>query len=231
MLYTLVIRPFEFLIGSLFQWLAAMTGNYGISLILLSIVVSTLLIPFAHFAEKLQQKERDIQQRMKPKMEEYKSVFKGYELHLYISNLYRFHHYHPIYALRGLLGLLIQLPLFIGAYSYLTEYAGINGVSFLFLQDLGAPDNLIQIGSMRISILPFVMTVVNVLSGYVYGKEMSKSENISIVAIALFFLVILYNAPSGLLLYWTCNNLFNLGKNLIYRQVKLKKTIVGRVLA
>lgn len=217
MFHLIFVRPFELLIGTLFHMLVNMSGNHGVALILLSVVVSTMLVPFAHIAEILQQKERAAQKRMKPKMDEYKAVFKGYELHLYISNLYRFHHYHPIYALRGLIGLFIQLPFFLGAYAFLTSYAEINGISFLFLKDLGAPDNLLRLGAWHINILPFVMTAVNLLSGYVYGVQISKSENISIVSIALLFLVILYGAPSGLLVYWTCNNLYNLFKNLIYR--------------
>jgi YidC/Oxa1 family membrane protein insertase len=226
-LYTIFVYPFELLIGFLFRSLYNFSGNYGVSLILLSVAVSTLLVPFAHIAEKLQRRERDIQKRMKPKMDEYRSVFKGYELHLYITNLYRYHHYHPLYALRGLIGLFIQLPFFLGAYAFLTKYTGINGVSFLFLSDLGSPDRLIQLGSIEINLLPFVMTAVNLLSGYVYGVQITRSENISIVAIALVFLVILYNAPSGLLLYWTCNNLYNLGKNILYRQIVLPRSVTA----
>jgi membrane protein insertase Oxa1/YidC/SpoIIIJ len=71
------------------------------------------------------------------------------------------------------------------------------------------------------------MTAVNLLSGYVYGVQITRSENISIVAIALVFLVILYNAPSGLLLYWTCNNLYNLGKNILYRQIVLPRSVTA----
>ena len=214
MLYTILFKPFELLIGTIFIWLERVIPSHGVSLILLSIVVSTLVLPLTLLVERYQQKERDVQLAMKPKIDEFKSVYKGYERYLYINEVYRRHNYHPVYALRGLLGLLIQIPFFIGAYSFLSHYPGIQGVGFLFLSDLGQADHLLPFG---INLLPFVMTAANLLSGYVYGTKISVSENINIIVIALLFLVILYSSPSGLLVYWTCNNLYSLGKNLVIK--------------
>jgi YidC/Oxa1 family membrane protein insertase len=212
-----MFKPFETFIGTIFLWLVKTVNNYGISLILLSVIVSTILLPFYHFAEKLQQKERLIQQRMKPKIDEFKSVYKGYELYLYINNVYRLNNYHPAYALRGLLSLMIQIPFFIGAYAFLANYEGLVEVSFLFLSDLAAPDKIISLGFIKINFLPFLMTGINLISGYVYAKGMTWSENITIIVVSLIFLIVLYNASSGLLVYWTCNTTFNLGKNLLYK--------------
>ena len=214
MLYTILFRPFELLIGKIFILLEGLIPSHGVSLILLSIVVSTIVLPLTLLVERFQQKERDVQMAMKPKIDEFKSVYKGYERYLYVNEVYRRHNYHPVYALRGLLGLLILIPFFIGAYSVLSHYTGIKDVGFLFLRDLGSPDHLLPFG---INLLPFVMTGANLLSGYVYGTKISLQENINIIAIALLFLVILYTSPSGLLLYWTCNNLYSLAKNLVVK--------------
>lgn len=212
MLYTILFKPFEVLIGKIFIWLEGFVPSIGISLILLSLIVSTLVLPLYLLVERVQEKERKVQLAMKPKIDEFKSVHKGYERYLYINEVYRRHNYHPVYALRGLLGLLIQIPFFIGAYSFLSHYPGIQGVSFLFLQDLGLPDHLLPFG---LNVLPFVMTAANLASGYVYGRKLSLQENLNIIVIAVVFLVILFSAPSGLLVYWTCNNLYSLVKNLI----------------
>lgn len=210
----LITKPFELFIGTIFLWLLSTFNNHGVALILLSLVVNILLLPFYNFAEKIQKKERLVQQQMKPKLEEFKSVYEGYELHLYTKNVYRLNDYHPIYALRGLVSLLIQFPFFMGAYAFLSSYAGFQGVSFLFISNLAQPDGLLSIGDITINLLPFLMTGINLLSGYVYATDMSRSEKITIVVVALVFLFLLYGAPSSLLIYWTFNNIFSLVKNV-----------------
>ena len=170
----------------------------------------------------IEKKEKDVQAKMKPKLDEFKSIYKGYELHLYTNNVYRLNNYHPAYSLRGLVSLLIQIPFLMGAYAYLSTYSGFQGVSFLFLNDLAQPDGLLKIGAMSINLLPFVMTIINLASGYIYSKESNITEKITIVGMALFFLIILYSSPASLLLYWTCNNIFSFVKTVVYEKKELE---------
>lgn len=208
--------PIELLMEFLMVHFYSMIGSYGVSLIFTSLSINIVMIPVFWYAEKLQQRERDIQAAMRPKIQEYKSVFKGYELHLYITNLHKQHNYHPVYALRSLLGLFIQVPFFVATYNFLSHYKAVEGVSFLFIGDLGRPDMLLSAFSYSINIFPFIMTAVNLVSSFVYGKMLTKTERINIYVIALFFLVLLYGSPSGLLLYWTCNNVFSLFKSMVF---------------
>lgn len=217
------VAPFDKVIGKIFLWLLNLIGNHGVTLIFLSIVVNIILFPFYHMAEKIEKKEKDIQAKMKPKIEEFKSVYKGYELHLYIKNVYRLNNYHPIYSLRGLISLLIQIPFFMGAYSYLSSFTGFEGVAFLNLANLAQPDALLKLGALTINLLPFIMTFINLAAGYIYAKNGEMSEKITIIVIALFFLVILYNSPSSLLIYWTCNNIISLIRNIITVKLESKK--------
>lgn len=221
----LFIKPLANFIGVIFMFILRFTKNHGLSLILLSIVVNLILFPFYYMAEKVEKKEKDVQAKMKPKLEEFKSVYKGYELYLYTNNVYRMHHYHPAYALRGLVSLLIQIPFFMGAYAFLSSYAGFQGVSFLFIRDLSQPDQLLNLGSLSINILPFVMTFINLYSGYIYSKGEGMTEKLTIVLMALFFLVILYSSPSSLLVYWTFNNVFSLVKSLVYDKKEVKEAL------
>ena len=85
---------------------------------------------------------------------------------------------------------------------------------------------LIPFFSYSINLLPFIMTAVNIVSSFVYGKLLTKAETINIYVIALVFLVLLYNSPSGLLLYWTCNNIFSLFKSMVFAAQLRKKTKV-----
>lgn len=209
-----IVKPFSKFIEIIFLWILSIIGNKGVSLLVLSIVVNILLYPFYNFAEKIEKKEKNAQKIMKPKLEEFKSVYSGYELYLYTNNVYRLNNYHPLYALRGLVGLLIQVPFFMGAYDFLSKYNGFEGVSFLMITDLSSPDGLFKIGAIVINILPFLMTGINLWSGYIYTEGSELKEKVPVIVIAIFFLIVLYNSPSSLLIYWTFNNVFSLFKNI-----------------
>ena len=223
----IIVTPFVKIIEKIFLFVLKIVQNPGAAIIFLRMAVSIILSPFYYIAEKIEQKERDIQDKMRPKIEEFKSVYKGQELHLYIKNVYRLNGYKPIYSLRGLVSLLIQIPFFIGAYTYLSNYIGFQGVGFLNLSNLAEADALIKLGRLSINVLPFLMTFINLAAGYVYAKDKDVKDKATIVLIALVFLIILYNSPSSLLIYWTFNNLFSLVKNIIIVKLDTRKKIMG----
>lgn len=194
-------------------------GNYTLSLICVSLCVGFGSLPFYHIAETWQDRERAIQKKLAPKLAEFKSVFKGATLNSYVRTLYRQNHYHPIMSVRNSVGLLIQIPFFFAAYNLLSHYSGFNGVQAIFFSDLSKPDGLLKIGDISINIMPFVMTGINLISAAIYAKKTGLREKIQMYGIAALFLVLLYNSPSALLFYWTCNNLFSLLKNLVYSKI------------
>jgi hypothetical protein len=169
-------------------------------------------------AEKWQKIERDIQKRLAPKIAKIKTFSKGDEQYMLLSAYYRQNHYHPVYALRSSIGLLIQIPFFIAAYSYLSHLELLNGSSFLFIADLGKPDKLLPIAD-GINLLPVLMTLINITAGAVYTRGFGLKDKVQLYGIAVVFLILLYNSPSGLVLYWTLNNVFSLFKN-IYIKIK-----------
>ena len=216
LIYNIIIAPLEYLMRLILENSYQLTGSFGVSILFVSLTVSIAILPLYLFADKLQDKERDIQRRMKSKIDEFKSVYKGYELHLYLSNTYKQYGYHPVYGLRSLLGLAIQIPFFIAAFHLLSNYSGMNGKAFIFFNDLAKPDGLLNIAGYSINIMPFVMTAFNLGAAFIYGKKISLKENIQLYFISLVFLVLLYASPSGLLFYWTCNNIFTFFKNIVH---------------
>lgn len=194
----------------------SLTDSWGVSLILLSLAVNIALIPLYHLAETWQEAERTIQRAMTPKLTEINAVFAGRERWMYTRALYRLHGYSPAYSLRTSFGLLIQIPFFFAAYHLLNAAPELKGASWLFLVDLGKPDGLLAFGSVTINLLPIVMTVANLVSAAVYTTRLTRREAIQLYGLAALFLVLLYPSSAALLVYWTCNNLFSLGKNLVY---------------
>ncbi|GHU16860.1 hypothetical protein FACS1894163_06990 [Spirochaetia bacterium] len=145
-LYTIIIYPLTLIIEFVFLVSRKVFDEPGISIIVISAAISILCLPLYSVAEKWQENEREIQKRLKPKISKIKAVFSGDEQYMILSTYYRQNHYHPAYAMRSTFGLLIQIPFFIAAYSYLSHLEILKGSSFLLLSDLGAPDRLIANG-------------------------------------------------------------------------------------
>ena len=75
---------------------------------------------------------------------------------------------------------------------------------------------MINLGAFSVNVLPILMTVINLASALVYTHNMTRRDKMQLYGMAAVFLVLLYDAASGLVLYWTCNNIFSLGKNIVY---------------
>ncbi|MDR1106906.1 MAG: YidC/Oxa1 family membrane protein insertase, partial [Treponema sp.] len=190
----------------------------GLSIISVSVAVTFLCLPLYIVAEKWQKKERETFGRLKPKIDKIKSVFRGDERYMILSVYYRQCHYHPVYALRASFGILIQIPFFMAAYTYLSHLESIRGVPFLFIRDLGLPDALLPFsGGVHVNVLPVAMTLINCAAGAIYTRGLPARDKLQLYGMAAVFLALLYNSPSGLVLYWTMNNVFSLVKNIFYR--------------
>ncbi|MDR2630506.1 MAG: membrane protein insertase YidC [Spirochaetaceae bacterium] len=232
-LYTIVIFPLVQIIELCYIFVYRVFHNPGVALFGVSIAVSVLTLPLYLRAKKWQETERKLQKHLAPKIAKIKAVFKGDEQYMMLSTYYRQNHYHPIYAMRNTFGLLIQIPFFIAVYSFLSNLKALQGSPFLFIRDLGAPDALFSIGrgTIPINILPVAMTVINCISGAVYTKGLAIKDKVQIYGMAVIFLALLYNSPSGLVLYWTMNNIFSLLKNIVIKTKHAKKWIYGILFA
>lgn len=225
LIYTIIIAPIELLIEVCFVLFYKIFHNLGFSIAAISVFVTIVTLPLYHVAEQLQKRERDQRLKLQPQIDRIKSTFKGDEQYMMLSTLYRQNGYHPLYALRSSVGLFIQVPFFIAAYHFLSHLPQFQGSRFLFIPDLGKPDGLLTIGGVAINVLPIVMTLVNILASIVYTKGFPTRDKVQLYGIAGLFLVLLYQSPSALVLYWTLNNVFSLVKALFYK-LKHPRTIL-----
>jgi len=224
-LYNIFIFPLVQIVEISFVIVYRIFNNKAIAIFGVSAVITACTMPLYFIAEKWQIIEREIQEKLKIKIKKIKSVFKGDEQYMVLSAFYRQNHYHPIYALRSSLGVFIQVPFFIAAYAYLSNLEFIKGSSFIFIRDLGAPDRLFSVGSFYLNLLPIAMTLINCVSGAIYTKGLANREKIQIYGMAFVFLVLLYNSPSGLVLYWTMNNIFSLIRNILLKTKHAPKIV------
>jgi YidC/Oxa1 family membrane protein insertase len=230
--YNIIIYPLVQIISLIYLFVFRIFENPGIALIGVSFAVSVLTLPLYFEAEKWRNLERETQKRLAPKIAKIKAAFKGDEQYLILSVFYRQNHYHPIYALRSSIGLLLQIPFFMAAFSYLSHLDTLQGTPFIGIPNLGAPDGLLRIspgGSeneiLVFNMLPIIMTLFNISAAALYTKGQRLTEKIQLLGMAAVFFILLYDSPSGLVLYWTCNNLFSLVKNCL-QKTKHAKNIV-----
>lgn len=224
-LYTVFIYPVYIFAEIIFFIANNITeDSAGASIIILSLGINIITLPIYNVAEAWQEKERAAQKKMKAKIADIKAVFKGDERYMILSAYYRQNNYHPLYALRSLFALFIQIPFFIAAYNLLSVLPALNGTPFLFLKDLGSPDKLISAGAVSINVLPIIMTAVNIAASAVYTKGLELKDKLTLYITAFLFLLLLYNSSSALVLYWTLNNIFSLLKNIFYKVRLNKKT-------
>jgi len=224
-LFTLFIWPIQFILEFLFVLFNRIFSAPGLAIIFLSIVVNIFLLPIYLIADRWQKEDQDLQKKMKKKLDVIRSAFKGDEKQMIINAYYRQMGYSPVFMLKASVGLILQIPFFIAAYHFLSKTSMLSGVSFLFLTDLNTPDALLKLpfaifGTDKVNIMPFIMTVINLLSAFIYAKNMGKREIIQLSVMAFVFLILLYSSPSGLVLYWTMNNIFSLVKNSTIKYIK-----------
>lgn len=216
-LYNLIIYPLIQIIEVVYLVVWKVFKNSGYAVLGVSVAVTFLCLPLYIIAENWQEKERQVQKKLKPGIDRIKAVFKGDEQYMILSTFYKQNHYHPMMALRSSFGLLIQIPFFMAAYTYLSNLEELRGFSFWFIRDMGSPDAMFKIGSFTINVLPIAMTLINCIAGAIYTKGLGIKDKLQIYCMAGVFLVLLYNSPAGLVLYWTMNNVFSLIKNIFYK--------------
>lgn len=216
-LYNLIIRPLYLFFEFVFVKAFALTGNYGYTIIALSLTINLLVFPLYRSADRMQKEEREKEERLSYWTEHIKKTFKGDERYMMLQTYYRQNGFKQTDSLKGTVSLILQIPFFIAAYRFLSGLQQLNGVSFGILHNLGKPDALLSIAGVSVNVLPILMTVINWISGTIYTRGMPIKSKIQLYSMALIFLVLLYKSPAGLVFYWTLNNLFSLCKNIFYK--------------
>ena len=214
-LFLLFIEPIKLMIEVIYFYAYKITGNCALAILFLSLTVNILVLPLYNRADDLQLKAKAKEDEIRPMAAHIKKVFKGDEKVMMLQTFYREAGYSPVNTLKSAVSLLLQIPFFMAAYYFLSELKMLHGVSLGPIADLGKPDMLINAGSLKINLLPILMTLINIVSSFIYAGKQSLKDKFKLVGMALVFLVLLYGSPSGLVFYWTLNNTFSLVKNII----------------
>ena len=234
-LYTLLIGPLELFFEILFSLANRVIDNPGLSIIFLSLAMNFLVLPLYKMADDIQAESQATEEKLRYWSNHIKKTFTGDERYMMLQTYYRQNNYKPYDVLKGSVSLMLEIPFFMAAYNFLSSLPLLHGASLGPIQNLGAPDQMIVLGSIAINVLPILMTVINLISSMIYTKGASFRSKMQLYIMAGLFLVLLYDSPSGLVFYWTLNNLFSLVKNIFMKLKNPKKvfclmvSIIGAV--
>ena len=217
-IYNIVITPLELLIEVIYTCSFRLLHNAGFAIITVSLLLNIILFPLYLRADMLSSEEALRQKSLATGKKNILSTFSKDERFFILNKYYRKMNYRPITSVYGIFPLLLQIPFFIAAYHFFSNLSGLSQNSFFIISDLSMPDGLLLLpGNRIIHLLPILMTLINTLSVYVYTSDMDRKDKFRSYAIAIIFFFLLYNSPSGLMLYWTANNLFSLIKNIVLK--------------
>jgi YidC/Oxa1 family membrane protein insertase len=196
-----VLRPFSKLLMKFFLVLNKIVPNYGLEILILSILIRLLFYP-------LTKKSMDSMKRMqqlKPEMDRINEKFKSdpERKNREVLELYRKHKINP---LGGCLPVLVQLPVLSGLYFVLANAVQLRKEPFgLWIHDLSAPDTVAHLAGFPVNPLPLVMAGTMFWQQKITPTDPRQASLGYIMPIFMTFLF--YSTPSGLVLYWTVSNL------------------------
>ena len=111
-LYGLLVQPIEYLIEVIFWLMYGILDNVPMAIISVSVLVSFLVLPLYLRADSIQEDERKKQKQMDAWVKHIRKNFSGDERYMLQTAYYREMQYRPLYALRSVLPLMLQIPFF-----------------------------------------------------------------------------------------------------------------------
>lgn len=230
---------FEWFMQPIFKlllWLFAHVGNFGLAIILLTVIVRLLLFPIAQKQFASMAAMRIVQPKMKAIQERYKDD--RAKMQEEMMKLYREEKVNP---LAGCLPIFLQIPIFYALYKVLMLSVEMRHEPFfLWIRDLSAPDPLTPVNLF--GFLPFtppsflVIGILPILVGVTMWLQMRlnpapmdpiQKQVFAIMPWVLIFIMAPFAA--GLQLYWVTNNILSIAqqKLLYMRHPQLKEPLMG----
>ena len=189
------------------RWLQAFVRNWGVAIILLTVLVRAVLFPLTYKSMQSMNEMRKLQ----PEIEKLKAKFGDdrEKLNMAVMQLYQKHKVNP---LGGCLPMVLQMPIWFALYAALQTSVELYREKFLWIQDLTLKDPYY--------ILPAAMGITSFLMQKLSPQPADNAQaKMMLYFFPIFFTVIMVNVPAGLTLYIFVNNLLS----IIQQQVMMKK--------
>jgi YidC/Oxa1 family membrane protein insertase len=227
-----ILSPLERLLKWFLLVFYKIIPNYGIAIILLTLLVKILFFPLTKKGSEATLR----MQALAPKIKELQEKHKGnpQKMNAEMAALYQKEGYNP---LSGCLPMLLQIPIFIAMYNLFNNHFDLRGAMFIpgWIPDLSVPEAIWQfpenfrlpiLGWTALRALPFIYVGSQLIYGKVTqtpGQQTNNQMKMMLYVMPLVFFFVLYNVPSGLLIYWIFSNILTLVQQVIINKYVLAK--------
>ena len=206
--FTFIAKPMFLLL----QFIQGYVGNWGWTIVILTILIKLVLFPLSFKGMVSMQKLKDLAPKMKEIQAKYKDDKQKQSMHM--MELYKKHGANPM---GGCLPLILQIPVFFAIYRVLLNAIDLKGAPWmLWIHDLAEMDPYF--------VLPILMGATMYIQQKITPNTMQDEMQKKIfqflpVIFTFFFLWF----PAGLTLYWFINNLFTIGQQYYINSVFERK--------
>ncbi len=209
--FTLLALP---LLG-LLTFLQGLVGNWGWAVILLTVLVRLALFPLTGWSMKSMEKMKLVQ----PKIKELKDKY-GKDQQRFQQEMMKLYKDEGVNPLSGCLPMILQLPLLFALYEMILRTAELYHAPFIlgWLSDLSAPEPGL------IKILPIAMGITMLITQKMQPQAttgddtQAKMQKGMLYFMPPFLVLISYQLPSGVVLYWFVSNLLSIFQQLWIRR-------------
>ncbi|MDR0562965.1 MAG: membrane protein insertase YidC [Spirochaetaceae bacterium] len=226
-----ILTPLENLLKWILTLFYRIAPNYGIAIIFLTLLVKILLFPLTKKSSESTLRMQTLAPKIKEIQEKYKD--NPQKMQMEVAEFYKKEGYNP---LAGCLPLLLQFPIFIAMYNLFNNHFDLRGAMFIpgWIPDLSLPESVFNFSPVRlpllgwsdIRLLPFIYVGSQLLFGKVTqtpDQQGNAQMKMMFYAMPIIFFFVLYNVPSGLLLYWIMSNILSLGQQIIINKYIAQK--------
>lgn len=214
--------------------------NWGVSIIIMTILIKLAMFPVTKNQSMSTLKMQEIQPKVQAVQNKYKD--NPQRMQQEMAKVYKEVGYNPM---SGCLPMLVQFLILWSMYNLFNNYFEFRGSSFIpyWIEDLSSGDSIyvfkfnIPFFGNHLRILPFIYLASQLFFGKITnmggtaGATGSSQAQMKMMmyGMPILFFVLFYNAPSGLLLYWTVSNIFQMVQQIIINKaMKSKKAEISR---
>jgi YidC/Oxa1 family membrane protein insertase len=223
--------PLENVLKWILQFFYNLIPNWGVAIILLTLFVKIVFFPLTKKSSETTLKMQALAPKIKELQEKYKE--NPQKLNTEMAALYKKEGASPI---SGCLPMLLQLPIFLAMYNLFNNHFDLRGAMFIpgWIPDLSLPESVWNFAPFRlpllgwsdIRLLPFIYVGSQLLYGKITQTPDQKGNaqmKMMLYVMPIVFFFILYNVPSGLLVYWIMSNVLTLIQQLTINKYLAKR--------
>ena len=195
---------------TLLKWFYSLVGNWGLAIILLTILVRALVLPFNLMSYKSMKAMQKIQPEMQRIREKYKED--AQKMNLEVMQLMKTHRVNP---LGGCLPMFLQLPIFFALYQVLGQSIELYQAPFVFwIHDLSLKDPFY--------VLPVLMGITLFLQQKLTPSTLDPAQAKILMFMPLMFTFFMVSLPSGLTLYIFVSGVFGILQQFYFMRDRAK---------